>query len=156
PAHPFLPSVTRFPEIANGFHPAEDFLHPFAQALADGVARMAGGPAVDGRVPAGAILGHMGYRLQGPERLDKFSRIVAFVTAHGNGTPARDGLYQAHRRFPLGGAGSRGEARRDNQTVAVLHQHMPHETELGLFAFALAEEPRLRVSGGGMGLVQAP
>jgi hypothetical protein len=37
--------------IADGFHPAEDFLHPLAQALTDGVARMAGGAAVDGRIP---------------------------------------------------------------------------------------------------------
>src|SRR5450759_2098472 len=33
---------------------------------------------------------------------------------------------------------------------------MPHEAELGLFAFALAEKPRLRVGGGGVGLVQTP
>jgi len=39
--------------------------------------------------------------------------------------------------------------------VAVLHQHMPHEAKLGLFAFALAEQPRLRVGSRGMGLVQS-
>ena len=58
PAHPLGSSVSGSLEIANG-HPAEDFLHPFAQALTDGVARMAGGLAFDGRIPTFAVLGHM-------------------------------------------------------------------------------------------------
>src|SRR5665648_1099768 len=55
PGHPLGSSVSGFPEIADGFHPAEDFLHPFAQALTDGVARMTGGAAVDGRIPPLAV-----------------------------------------------------------------------------------------------------
>jgi len=31
PAHPVLASVPDLPEIPHGFHPAEDFLHPFSQ-----------------------------------------------------------------------------------------------------------------------------
>ena len=38
--------------------------------------------------------------------------------------------------------------------MAVLHQHMPHEAELGFFAFALLEQPGLGVGGGGVRLVQ--
>src|SRR5271167_3591059 len=49
PAYPLHSSVPGFPEIAHGLDPAEDFLHPFAQALADGVARVAGSAAVNGR-----------------------------------------------------------------------------------------------------------
>jgi hypothetical protein len=46
--------------------------------------------------------------------------------------------------------------RSDVSRSAVLHQHMPHETELGLLAFALVEQPGLRIRGGGVRLVQAP
>ena len=48
PAHPFLSAVRRFPEIADGFR---DFIHPFAQVMTDDVARMAGGSAIDERMP---------------------------------------------------------------------------------------------------------
>ena len=71
PAHPVLASVSSLPEIPHGFHPAEDFLHPFSQALTDGVPRMAGGATVNGGLPAVAVLGHMGHGLQGPQSLDK-------------------------------------------------------------------------------------
>ena len=156
PGHPLGSSVWGFPEIADGFHPAEDFLHPFAQALTDGVARVAGGAAVDGRVPALAVLGHMRRGIQDTQRLDKLLSIISFITAHRNAMPAGKVANHALCRVPLGGAGSRSEAGSDDQAVTVLHQHMPHEAELGFFAFALAEKPRLRVGGGGVGLVQAP
>jgi hypothetical protein len=70
-AHPaVLASVPSLPEIPHGFHPAEDFLHPFSQALTDGIPRMAGGAAVNGGLPALAVLGHMGHGLQAPHGLD--------------------------------------------------------------------------------------
>jgi hypothetical protein len=65
PAHPFYAAVTSFPEITHGFDPAEDFLHPFAQALTDGVARVPAGPAVNGRGTPRVVLGHMGYGIEG-------------------------------------------------------------------------------------------
>ena len=104
PGHPFGSSVTGFPEIAHGFHPAEDFLHPFPQALTDGVARMAGGPAVDGRVPALAVLGHMWHGIQDTQRLDKLPSIISFITPHGNAMPAAKVANHALCRIPLGGA----------------------------------------------------
>jgi len=88
PAHPFHASMAGFPEIADGLHPAEDFLHPFTQALTDGVARMTGSAAVDGRVPALAVLGHMRHGIQNPQRLDELPSIISFITAHGNAMPA--------------------------------------------------------------------
>jgi len=75
-AHPFYSSVTGFPEIADGFHPAENFLHLFPQALTDGVAGMAGSPVVDGRVPALAVLGHIRQGIKSTERLDKLPVII--------------------------------------------------------------------------------
>ena len=48
PGYPFGSSVSGFPEIADGFDPAEDFRHPLAPALTDDVARMTGGATIDG------------------------------------------------------------------------------------------------------------
>src|SRR5450759_4963873 len=115
---------------------------------------MAGSSAVDGRLPALTVLGHMRHGIQNPQRLDKLPSIISFITAHGNAMPAEKVPNHALCRVPLGGPGSRSETGSDDQPVAVFHQHMPHEAELGLFAFALAEKPRLRVGGGGVGLVQ--
>jgi hypothetical protein len=42
-----------------GFDPAERLLDTLTQALADRIARMAGGPRIDGRTPASIVLCHM-------------------------------------------------------------------------------------------------
>jgi hypothetical protein len=70
-------SVPRLPEIPHGLHPAEDFLHPFPQALTYGVPRMAGGAAVNGGLPPLAVLGHMRHGLQAPHGLDESPAIIA-------------------------------------------------------------------------------
>jgi hypothetical protein len=92
PAHPFHSWVTSFPEIADGFHPAEDCLHPFSQALPGGTPRMAGGAAVNGRLSALAVLGHMGQGIQGPQSLDESPGIIGLVAAHGNAVPAGNAI----------------------------------------------------------------
>src|SRR6516225_5869528 len=43
----------------------------------------------------------------------------------------------------------------DHQSVAVLHQGMPHEAELGLLAGPFAIKPRLWISSRGVGVVRA-
>jgi hypothetical protein len=139
PTHPFYASMTSLSRIAHGFDPAKDLLHPLAQALADGLALMAGGPAIDGRGTPRMVLGHMRYGIEGTQGLDKLSGIISFITAHGNTMSAGKVAHYAFCRVPLGGASSRSEAGRNNQAIAVFHQHMPHETEFGLLAFALAE-----------------
>ena len=88
--------------------------------------------------------------------MDKLPSIIKFITAHGKVLPAGKVPNQALCHVLRRGAGSRSEAGSDDQPVAVLHQHLPYEAEFGLIAFALAEKPRLRVGGGGMGLVQTP
>ena len=88
PAHPVLASVPRLPEIPHGLHPAEDFLHPFSQALTDGISRMAGGATVNGGLPAVTVLGHMGHGLQAPHGLDESPGIIGLVATHGNAMPA--------------------------------------------------------------------
>jgi hypothetical protein len=80
PAHPFLSSVPGFPEIADGFDPAEDFHLPFSQALTDGIARMAGSPAVDGRRTRRTLLGQMRHGIKGTQGLDKLPSIISLIT----------------------------------------------------------------------------
>lgn len=43
-------------KAGGGLDPAEDFFDPFAQSLADRVAGVAGGAAVDGRAAAAGVL----------------------------------------------------------------------------------------------------
>jgi hypothetical protein len=86
PADSLLSSMTGFPEISDGFYPAEDFLHTFPQALTGGVTRMAGGAAIDGGGAARAILGHMRDGIQGTQRLDEFPCVKGLITSHGHFT----------------------------------------------------------------------
>src|SRR3972149_587152 len=67
PVSAFEPGL---PEPAGGLHPAEDLLNPLTDTLADGVARMPGGAAVDGGTafPC-SISSHMRSHLSTPERL---------------------------------------------------------------------------------------
>src|SRR5260370_14406450 len=48
---PLLSLVAGASEVGDGLRPAEDFLDPLANALADGVTRVAGRAAVDRRSP---------------------------------------------------------------------------------------------------------
>src|SRR5204862_5686866 len=57
--------------------------------------------------------------------------------------------------FPLRGSGGWRQHCADDETVAVLHQGMPHVAELGGLAAALAIKLRIRVRGRGMRVVAA-
>src|SRR3954466_5231006 len=56
-ARPFEPTEAGPAEAADGLHPAEDLLDGLPNPLADGVARVAGGPAVNGAPPPARVLG---------------------------------------------------------------------------------------------------
>jgi hypothetical protein len=79
PPHPLHASVSGFPKIAHGFHPTEDFLYPFAQALTDSVAPVTGGAAVNGRGTPCAVLGRMGHGPEGAQRVDKLPGVISLV-----------------------------------------------------------------------------
>ena len=64
-------------------------------------------------------------------------------------------LDHVQRRDPLGMAVGLGQTGVDDQAVAVLHQRMPHEAELGLLARPLAIEPRFRIGRRSVRLVGA-
>jgi hypothetical protein len=147
--------VTHFLEIAHVFNAANDFFHPFAQASTDGVARVAGGPAVNGRGTPRAVLGHMGCGIEGTQGLDKLPGVISFITAHGNAMPAGKLSNHALGRVPLGGSGAPVRRGVMISPWRVSISTSPHKTEFCLYDCALAEKPGLRVRGGGMGLVQA-
>ena len=79
PAHPLYASVTSFPEIAHGFDPAKDSF-TLAPALANGVARMTGGPAIDGRGTLRTVLSHMRHSLEGTQGLNKLPGFITLST----------------------------------------------------------------------------
>jgi hypothetical protein len=83
---------------------------------------MAGGAAVTGGLTALTDLGH-----------------------HRNAMPNGKVAHLALCRVPLGGSCSLGKAGSNYQAVAIFHQSMPYEAELGRFAFALPEQPGLGV-----------
>ena len=47
PVDEFTPAVPQLPQAADGLHPAKHLFDQFALALADGIARVPRGPAVD-------------------------------------------------------------------------------------------------------------
>ena len=59
------------------------------------------------------------------------------------------------RRDPLGMTVGLGQTGVDHEAMAVLHQRMPHEAELGLLARPLAIEPSFRIGRRGMRLIGA-
>ena len=66
----------------NGLHPAKAFFDPFSDSLADGIVRMIGCSAVNGRLPVSIVLGHMRRDLEAAKFFDEVSGVVAFVPAH--------------------------------------------------------------------------
>src|SRR5207302_2039797 len=56
---PCQASVTRASEATGGFHPAEDLLNAFADALADGIADVARRAPVDRTASPASVLRHM-------------------------------------------------------------------------------------------------
>jgi hypothetical protein len=74
------------------------------------------------------------------------------VGADRDPEPAPHFLDQGAGRLAFLQAGGLGQARRDDEARAVLHQQVAHEAEPGLLARALTEQPRLRVGARGMAL----
>src|SRR5713101_9192641 len=67
-----------FAQSADGLHPAEALLDPFAQPLTDRITRMPGGAGVERGTPRPrVILGHVRGDLEGAARPDEAVRIEA-------------------------------------------------------------------------------
>ena len=97
---------------------------------------------------------HMGRDLAAPQIIDECRHVIGLVRAQR--APALAGTVAVDQ---LKGGFAFRRARRDrhvpadHQTVAVLHQRMPHETQPAFPAIALAVKPGVRVGRAFMGLV---
>ena len=79
--HPTDPIGTPMPGLAqsgDGLEPAEDLFHPFALDLTDGVARLAGGTAVDGAM---GLLRHVRRDSMLAQSAHQFLLIVTLIGA---------------------------------------------------------------------------
>jgi hypothetical protein len=96
--------------MANGFRPAENLLHLFAQAWTGEVTRNSGSAAVNRRLPVCAVLGHLRHRLQDTQRMEKVFDILALVATHAQAVSAGNLAFYCHLPFPLRRTGNRSEA----------------------------------------------
>ena len=98
----------------------------------------------------------MGRRVHRAQFIDEVLGVIALVGAERDRPrPVGARLDHVQRRDPLGMAVGLGQTGVDDEAVAVLHQRMPHEAELGFLARSLAIEPRLRIGRRGVRLVGA-
>jgi hypothetical protein len=117
---------------------------------------VSGRAAVDRRRAAICVLRHVGRHFHRAEFVDEILGVIGFVGAQGDRLrPVGAWLDHMQRRNPLGVAIGRRQTGVDQKAVAVLHQRMPHETELGLLARPLAVEPGLRIGGRGVRVVRS-
>ena len=70
-------------ESRDGLDPAEGLLDPFADALADGIARVPRGSAVDRRRAAVRVLRHVRRRVHRPQFIDEVLGVIGLVGAGG-------------------------------------------------------------------------
>ena len=128
--------------------PAEGLLDPFANTQADGIAGMARGPAINRRTPPIGILRQIRRHIDLAEFGDEVLRIKAFIAVQ------RDLLqsvgmrfYQVPRGQTLRMASGACSNSTDDQAIAIVHQRMPHEGQLGFLAASLAVKRRIGVGG---------
>src|SRR5450759_3238618 len=137
--------MTSFAQPRDRLEPAVDLFDPFALALTDGVARMAGGARVD---DAGPLARDMWRHLMRAQLQDKFLVVIAFVGAQGYPLPAFDSFHQLERRLDFGAAGGLSYAAAHRQPITIFHQHVTGIAELGFLARPFAGQPRCGISSG--------
>src|SRR5665213_3542497 len=143
-------------QAAVGFHPAEDFFDPFSLSLAYPVASVPSGTRIEsGRL---AVLDLRDVRrdaLATQERHKVFGVIALVGTERARSQPLAGLAIEQ-----VGGSGRFALQRRTHadvqaQPVAVLHERVPAEAQLGLLAFALAGRHRFRIRRRAMRIVGA-
>src|SRR5688500_16813357 len=115
-------SEPRPPEAAYGLHPAKDFLDPFADHVADSVAAMACGAAVDrGRLLLRDVRDDVALATCG----DEAPHVIALVAAQGDATVAELRVIEHLQRIaPFGPTVGLVDAEIHEQAVAILHQRV--------------------------------
>src|SRR3989338_4435938 len=132
-----------------GLEPPEDLLHPLARPLAERVARMPRGPAVDGTAsPAPGVLRHVRAYPDLTERAHTLPVVEILVHPQGLSMRAGQFLRHANRRFRLRSSACLRQPGVHHKPMPVLHAHMPLVAQLRLGLRALAVKPSLRVSRG--------
>jgi hypothetical protein len=134
---------------ADRLQPAESFLDPLADALIEGVTGVPRSASVDRRRPSVCVPRDVLRGVHRPQLIDEILSVVSLVGAEGDRREARS----CASCNPLGTPVGLGYAGIDDETVAVLHQRVPREAQLGLLARPLAIEPRLGMGGRGVRVV---
>ena len=144
--------MTNLAQEGNRFAPSKDLLDQFSLLLADQISGMAGCPPVDGRVPFIILLGNMRGNLQAPQRRDDFVLVIPLVCSNGLWvyTLSLHLLEHLDRCLSLGSARSYREACLHDQPMTVVHQGMPHVSELGFLAQSFTVETGLWIRCGFM------
>ena len=141
-------------QTAHCLDPAKGLLDSLAHFEAGFVALVALDAPIDCRV---LVLGRHVRRDQEPATaLDEGLAVVALVGAdRGPLVPVAPAFEHRQRRLALGGATGMCDLHIHDQTVAVLHEDVPHVAQAGLVARALLEQPGIGIGGAGMGAVAA-
>src|SRR5258708_23173179 len=155
--HPRETASERAAQATIGLHPAEDFLDALSLSLTDGVSGMTGGARIEPRGVAAFDSCNVGSDALLSQMRHKVLTVIPLLTPERGGTNA---LSRLTREYLFGGL-SLGLDRRAHvqvhaQAVAVLHERVRPVAELGLFAFALAQELGFVVGGGFVRVIGAP
>src|SRR5512132_1841498 len=150
-ADPSEPAEFGLPQAADRLQPAKDLLDALALFLAERVAGMASGAAVDRRAALGgrrlvSILCDVRGDAEFAQLHDEVVGVVALVGTERL-VAGREGFSHGERRQPLGRARGAGQLGIDGEPMAVLHQDVADEAELAGLAVALAEQPGIVVGG---------
>lgn len=146
-AHPVAAPKPRLLLPRDRLDPAEALLDLLADAQAEPVACVPRRTPVDGRRSAAQVLRHMRRHPHRSQLVDEVLRVISLVGRERDpprAVGARRDHIQSGDAFGMDVRGS--QAGVDEQRVAVLHQRMADETQLGLLARALAVKPRLQVA----------
>lgn len=137
-------------------HLRTDYFDPLPDPLADGIAGVASGPAVDGTPAPAGVLGDVRGGAARADVGDAVAGVVVLVPAERlwMEAPVPRLPEQLRRHIPLGRAARFGHLEVDQQSVAILHQGMAHEGQFRFLPFALLEQPRLGIGRALMRLVR--
>ncbi len=136
----------------DGLAPAKALFDTFPPSLADGIAAMASGAAVDGTATGTpSVLCYVRGDLYLPACADKATRVVVLVgtdchPSTGAGNICQHGRCHLTFGITVSGAG----VHVDHQTVMIVRQHMAQVAQLGRRNAALAVQLALGVGHGSM------
>ena len=123
PVHFVHPAMPNLPHERNRLQPAEAFFDPLPLLLADDVAGVPRGAAINRAAPAASqILRHVRRHAEIPALLHKIPRVKSFVAAHRHRLGAAKLLQHDQRRIPLRRAVGLKHFRVHDQSVAILYQ----------------------------------